>query len=170
RRLPRAGLQVQRRRDDTRREPAGGRRARRKETEVIRPLSGGAHFFFGGSVIARTAVVCLARNAASLAESDGSLRASHATANSAALAAPASPIAKVATGMPFGICTVDRSESTPCRCFEGIGTPRTGSVVCAATTPARCAAPQAAAMITFIPFFCALVAHSATACGVRCAD
>ena len=25
-------------------------------------------------------------------------------------------------------------------------------------------------MIAFLPFFCAPVAHSATACGVRCAD
>ena len=37
--------------------------------------------------------------------------------------------------MPLGICTVESSESRPCRCLEGIGTPSTGSVVCAATTP-----------------------------------
>ena len=39
----------------------------------------------------------------------------HAAANSAALAAPASPIAKVALGIPRGICTMDSSESMPLR-------------------------------------------------------
>src|SRR5450755_1871122 len=90
------------------------------------------HFFFGGSVFARAVAVCLARKSASLAANDGSLRASHAMANSAALAAPASPIAKVATGMPLGICTVDSSESSPRRYFDGIGTPSTGNMVFAA--------------------------------------
>lgn len=33
------------------------------------------------------------------------------TANKPAFAAPASPIAKVATGMPLGICTIDSNES-----------------------------------------------------------
>ncbi len=72
--------------------------------------------------------------------------------------------------MPFGICTVESSESRPFRCFDGIGTPSTGSVVCAATTPARCAAPPAAAMIVLMPLFAAPSAHAATAFGVRCAD
>ncbi len=91
-------------------------------------------------------------------------------AKSAAFAAPASPIAKVATGMPRGICTVESSESRPFRCFEGIGTPSTGSVVCAATTPARCAAPPAAAMMAFMPFAWAPSVQAATALGERCAD
>ena len=72
--------------------------------------------------------------------------------------------------MPLGICTVESSESRPCKCLEGIGTPSTGSVVCAATTPARCAAPPAPAMIAFMPRPAALFAHSATSSGVRCAD
>src|SRR4051812_3452298 len=127
----------------------------------LQSLSGG---------VSSTALVCLRRKSSSLAASALSSSASSETANNAALAAPASPMAKVATGMPFGICTVESNESRPCRCLEGIGTPSTGSVVCAATTPARCAAPPAAAMIAFMPFFLALVAHSAIACGVRCAD
>ena len=36
-----------------------------------------------------------------------------ATASSPAFAAPDGPIATVATGTPFGICTVDSSESSP---------------------------------------------------------
>ena len=57
--------------------------------------------------------------------------ASSATANSAAFVAPGSPIANVATGTPAGICTIDRSESTPCRVRDFTGTPSTGSVVIA---------------------------------------
>ena len=37
----------------------------------------------------------------------------NAAANKAALAAPASPMAKVATGTPLGICTMESSESIP---------------------------------------------------------
>ena len=71
-----------------------------------------------------------------------------ATASSPAFAAPDAPIATVATGMPVGIWTVDNSESIPFNAALCIGTPITGSTVCAATTPARCAAPPAPAMIT----------------------
>ena len=74
-----------------------------------------------------------------------------ATANRAALVAPASPMAKVATGMPAGICTMASRESRPCRCLDGIGTASTGSVVFAASTPARWAAPPAAPISTFMP-------------------
>ena len=81
-----------------------------------------------------------------------------ATANSAALVAPASPMAKVATGMPPGICTMASSESSPCRCLEGIGTASTGSSVLAASTPARWAAPPAAPISTFMPRLCAVAA------------
>ena len=70
-----------------------------------------------------------------------------ATGEQAALAAPASPIANVATGMPFGICTIDSSESSPRRYFDGTGTPSTGTVVFAASMPGRCAAPPAPAMM-----------------------
>src|SRR2546427_9083422 len=91
---------------------------------------------FGNSVFL-TASACFFLNSSSFEERIVSDKASMAMAYSAALAAPASPMAKVATGMPFGICTVESSESRPCRCLEGIGTPSTGSVVCAASTPAR---------------------------------
>ena len=65
--------------------------------------------------------------------------------------APALPIAKVATGMPPGICTVASSASRPLSGELSIGTPSTGSSVCAAQTPARCAAPPAPAITTSIP-------------------
>ena len=71
-----------------------------------------------------------------------------ATASSPALAAPATPIAIVATGTPSGICTIDRSESRPFNAALCTGTPMTGSTVCAATMPGRCAAPPAPATMT----------------------
>ena len=70
-----------------------------------------------------------------------------ATANNAEFLAPAFPIAKVATGTPAGICTVERRLSIP-SVILGIGTPSPGIVVKAAVTPAKCAAPPAAAIIT----------------------
>src|ERR671914_1609135 len=158
---------------------------RRVGTEAVHGLgrecheSAGAEYLRGpadlgfhglGSSAFLTASACLARNSISFLFRLESVKASMAMAYSAAFAAPASPIAKVATGIPLGICTVERSESRPCKCLEGIGTPSTGSVVCAATTPARCAAPPAPAMIAFMPRFAAALAHSATSCGVRCAD
>jgi hypothetical protein len=72
--------------------------------------------------------------------------------------------------MPAGICTVASSESMPCSEVEGMGTPITGSVVCAAITPARCAAPPAPAMITRMPRSAALLAYSAVRDGERCAE
>ena len=87
-----------------------------------------------------------------------------------AFVAPGLPMATVATGMPAGICTVASKESIPCSEVDGIGTPMTGSVVCAAITPARCAAPPAPAMITRIPRAAALRAYSAVRSGERCAD
>ena len=74
-----------------------------------------------------------------------------ATANRAALVAPASPMANVATGTPAGICTIDSSESWPWRWRLGIGTPSTGTVVLAASIPGRWAAPPAPAMIARTP-------------------
>src|SRR5262249_56156029 len=91
-------------------------------------------------------------------------------ANGPALAAPASPIAKVATGMPLGICTIDSSESCPCRYLEGIGTPSTGKVVFAATTPARCAAPPAPAMKHRAPPEARRFTQASSASGVRWAE
>src|SRR5216117_2235481 len=65
-------------------------------------------------------------------------------ASSAAFTAPGSPMASVPTGIPLGICTMDRSESRPFSWVAGIGTPSTGSRVFAATIPGRCAAGGAA--------------------------
>jgi hypothetical protein len=61
------------------------------------------------------------------------------------------PIATVATGTPRGIWTIDSSESSPPRCWVGIGTPMTGRIVLAASIPGRCAAPPAPATMTRIP-------------------
>jgi hypothetical protein len=69
------------------------------------------------------------------------------TAKSAALVAPAAPMAKVAVGTPAGICTMDNSESTPDSMRDCTGTPSTGSGVRLATMPGRCAAPPAPAMM-----------------------
>ena len=91
-------------------------------------------------------------------------------ASSAALTAPARPMARVATGMPAGICTIDRSESRPCNAFDSMGTPSTGRRVFAAATPARCAAPPAAAMITSRPRPSADPTYSNSASGVRWAE
>src|SRR5207248_2874464 len=87
-----------------------------------------------------------------------------------ALVAPALPMATVATGIPAGICTIESSESRPCSDVEGMGTPITGSVVSAAITPARCAAPPAPATITRIPRLAALRANSLVRAGERCAE
>ncbi len=54
----------------------------------------------------------------------------------AAFTAPALPMASVATGTPRGIWTVDSSESSPSSDQPFTGTPRTGSVVLEASTPA----------------------------------
>ncbi len=51
--------------------------------------------------------------------SSASVVASIATASSPAFAAPAAPIASVPTGTPFGICTIDSSESIPCSAVAG---------------------------------------------------
>src|SRR3954469_2389612 len=123
-----------------------------------------------GRVAAFTASDCLTRNACRRLSSSRSASASIETANNPAFAAPPSPIAKVATGMPLGICTMDSSESRPPRCLEGIGTASTGKMVKAATTPARCAAPPAPAMKHLVPADTCCATKSASRCGVRCAD
>src|SRR6516162_3745270 len=79
-------------------------------------------------------------------------------------------MANVATGIPAGICTVDNSESIPFSAGDSIGTPRTGRAVLAAVTPARCAAPPAAAMITSRPRCSAPAAYSNKTSGVRWAE
>src|SRR5216683_4455981 len=93
-----------------------------------------------------------------------------ATARSAALIAPGLPMASVPTGMPAGIWTVDRSESMPLRAGLSMGTPSTGRTVWAATTPARWAAPPAAAMMTSMPRASASAVYSVVNAGVRWAD
>ncbi len=64
------------------------------------------------------------------------------SANSAALRAPAWPMASVPTGTPAGICTIERSESRPVECLaldghaqhgqHGVGGDHAGQVGCAA--------------------------------------
>ena len=93
-----------------------------------------------------------------------------ATASSAAFVAPALPIASVPTGMPAGICTIASRESRPWSAADSIGTPRTGATVCAATTPARCAAPPAAAMKTSVPAAAQAFTYCSSSVGVRCAE
>ena len=86
------------------------------------------------------------------------------TARAAALRAASTPTA--ATGMAGGIWATERRASTPMSEAE-IGSPMTGSVVCAAITPGSAALIPAAAMITFTPLGAALRANSSTAAGVR---
>ncbi|GAT76931.1 hypothetical protein EHRUM4_01230 [Ehrlichia ruminantium] len=55
----------------------------------------------------------------------------------AALYPPEDPIDIVATGIPFGICTIDSKLSIPLRLLLFIGTPITGRYVKDATNPGR---------------------------------
>src|SRR4051812_29512127 len=87
-----------------------------------------------------------------------------------AFVAPGLPIDTVATGTPGGICTVDSSASSPFNADESIGTPMTGSVVCAATTPPRCAAAPAPTMNSFTPRAGASDTSRITRSGERCAE
>ena len=89
-------------------------------------------------------------------------------ASRAALAAPS--MATVATGMPVGICTVESRASRPSRVEDFTGMPITGSVVFAASAPARCAALPAAAMMAPKPFSWAVRENSAACTGVRWAE
>ena len=86
------------------------------------------------------------------------------------MAAPAEPIAVVATGTPPGICTIDNSESIPFNVRVLTGTPMTGKVVFAATIPGKWAAPPAPAIITFNPFVRDSSAKRNIKSGVLCAD
>ena len=83
-----------------------------------------------------------------------------AVASSAALVAPARPMASVPTGTPAGICTIESSESTPRSTWLSTGTPSTGTHVFAATMPGKWAAPPAPAMMTSSPRELAVVAYS----------
>ena len=101
---------------------------------------------------------------------DTMLTSSMATANNAAFAAPAVPIANVATGMPLGICTIECSESTPLKWRLATGTPSTGTVVLAASMPGRRAAPPAPAMMAFSPRPAAASAYANMSSGMRWAE
>src|SRR4030095_10346113 len=122
------------------------------------------------SFVARIFASWSLRNACSLSRSSGRLLAKIAIANKAAFTAPGFPIASVPTGMPPGICTVASNESSPFKDSPFIAPPRTGSVVCAAKTPARCAAPPAAAITTSSPRNSAVDPNSAASDGERWAE
>src|SRR5579871_3821286 len=114
--------------------------------------------------------VCFARQASSFFFTTVSDRPRMAAACRAAFLAPASPMAKVATGTPPGIWAMDSRESRLFKARLSTGTPRTGRAVMLATMPGKCAAPPAPAMITFRPRAPALLAYSAMRSGVRCAE
>ena len=59
-------------------------------------------------------------------------------------------IPTVATGIDFGICTIENNASRP-SIAPLQGTPMTGITVCEAITPGRCAARPAPAIITSQP-------------------
>src|SRR5256714_8802311 len=125
---------------------------------------------YSSSVASRTCRSCSRRNARRRSRKVASSFAKIATASSAAFSAPAAPIAKVPTGTPPGICTMESRESKPFKARLSTGTPSTGKRVCAATMPGRCAAPPAPAMVTFKPRASACAANSAIHTGVRCAE
>ena len=60
--------------------------------------------------------------------------------------------------MPLGICTIESNESSPRIYLEGTGTPKTGTMVCDAIMPGKCAAPPAPAMMERKPRDCAALA------------
>src|SRR2546423_1643329 len=61
-------------------------------------------------------------------------------------------MASVPTGIPPGICAIERSESKPSKADDCIGTTSTGNQVKAAMSPARWAAAAAANAIDLIGF------------------
>src|SRR5215211_1606497 len=91
-------------------------------------------------------------------------------ARTAALRALSTPTH--ATGTPGGIWAIESSASRPpaTDLDDVSGTPITGSVVCAATTPGSAADRPAPAMITRSPRSWAFFAYSATTSGSRWAD
>src|SRR5258707_1563993 len=95
----------------------------------LRPIN------FVGSGRARTRFVCEERNFRSASRICGYLFPSDAAARSAALIAPAFPMASVPTGIPPGICAMESSESSPLRAFDSTGTPNTGRTVLDAVIP-----------------------------------
>src|SRR5262249_17926571 len=107
-------------------------RLREHEAELAsaEDADAGRHFFLGRFFDdSRGFLAGAAGYATSFSRSFGSSTASMRIANSAALVAPAGPMAKVAVGTPAGICTMLYRLSTPASAFDGTGTPSTGSVV-----------------------------------------
>src|SRR5882762_4621726 len=133
-------------------------------------------FFFAGggaaegSGLARTRPVCSERNLRKASRMARCFAPRMEAARSAALTAPDLPMASVPTGMPAGICAMERSESRPFKAFDSTGTPRTGRTVFEAVMPGRWAAPPAPAMMTSMPRFSAVAAYSKRRSGVRCAE
>src|SRR6185437_6666844 len=108
------------------------------------------------------------RSSTTFAASTVSESAAICAAKRPAFSAPLT--ATVATGIPGGICTVESSESNPLSAPLAIGTPITGRVVCAATAPAKWAAPPAPQMNALTPRRTASFTKPAVSSGVRCAD
>ena len=123
-----------------------------------------------GSGCARTRPVCSLRNFRTASRTSRCFAPRMAAARSAALTAPDLPMESVPTGMPPGICAMERSESRPFKAFDSTGTPRTGRTVFEAVMPGRCAAPPAPAMMTSMPRFSAVSAYSKSRSGVRWAE
>ena len=67
-------------------------------------------------------------------------------------------MAKVPTGTPPGICTIESRESKPFKARDCTGTPKTGNEVLLATIPGKCAAPPAPAIIASSPRLAAVEA------------
>lgn len=76
------------------------------------------------------------------------------------MTAPALPMARVPTGMPAGIWTIDSRLSLPLSALLSTGTPKTGRAVMAAVMPGRWAAPPAPAITTLKPSALAVRAKS----------
>src|SRR6185312_16343483 len=76
-----------------------------------------------GSGLARTMSVWERRKVSRAVAISELLSARMEAAKSAAFFAPELPMAKVATGMPPGIWTMERRESTPWRACDCTGTP-----------------------------------------------
>src|SRR5262245_1605516 len=153
------------------------RRARRKDLAAIGAGEGRRHHLRTGRAhalrpagLSATAAVCFCRRWSSALAIFLSCSANTEAASSAALMAPASPIASVPTGMPAGICTMESRLSMPLSSRLSTGTPNTGSAVIEAVMPGRCAAPPAPAIITFKPRPRARRAYSYSRSGVRWAE
>src|SRR5262249_8220533 len=123
-----------------------------------------------GFGFASTRSVCAVRNLRNASRIAGCFAPRIEAASKAALIAPAFPIASVPTGIPPGICAIERSESNPFSVLDSTRTPSTGSTVFDAVIPGKCAAPPAPAIITSIPRLSAPDAYSNSKSGVRCAE